>query len=144
MALAQTSVTFGVRADKLIPAEVSASLGLAPSKAWAKGDAFSTRTGPARQPWGIWSLTTRGILESGNLEDHILYVLERLEPRRQQLARYLDDPDYLTQVYLWYVGDLGYTLPSALLSRLCSVCELLNFSFFDGDQNQAGSDETRL
>lgn len=129
--MVQTRANFSIRGDLLVPQDITGSLDLVPTIAWMKGDPFQTRTGVHHRPWGIWSLRTDGLVNSADLEDHILFMLQRIEPKRARLVRYLEDPAYLVQVYLWYVGESGYTVKSPLLSRLCSVCELVNFSFFE-------------
>ena len=135
--MVETSASFSLRADELVPAEVTALLGIAPTAAWARGDVFTNRTGPHEQPWGIWRVDSRkeGV-QAAELEHHIRYLLERLEPRRASLARFLRDPKYLVQTYLWYVGTGGFTLSSSLLGRLCTICNLVNLSFFEIDEKE--------
>jgi hypothetical protein len=134
--MVKTCVSFGIRAEKLVPAQITAAIDVVPTKAWAKGDAFKTRTGIHQRPWGVWSLRSETKVTAERLEPHIQYILDIIEPKSSALTKYLQDPDYLVQVYIWYVGEVGFTLPSELLARLCAICKLVNFSFFEHNRQQ--------
>ena len=50
------NITFGVRSGNASPEDISAALGLEPSRAFAKGDEFESCSGIHERPWGVWQL----------------------------------------------------------------------------------------
>lgn len=38
---------------------------------------------------GLWSLSSRDMVESDNLEEHIIWILDRLEPVKDKLAHFI-------------------------------------------------------
>src|SRR5687768_6653106 len=89
---------FSIRSDFLDPAAISTGLGIAPSQAWAKGEEYLSKAGPRRRPWGMWHLSTEGVVASRSPEQQALYLLERLEPKADFLCRFVENSDYLVVV----------------------------------------------
>jgi hypothetical protein len=69
--------------DDLDPAEISAILPVAPTRAHRKGEAFFTgpHAGSLRGRTGIWFLSTDEHVASDNLGDHLGFVRNLLYPR---------------------------------------------------------------
>jgi hypothetical protein len=127
------SVTFSIRSDNLIPEEISNLLALEPTQAWGKGDFFVNGTGTHQRPWGVWSLSSERVVDSLNVQDHLLFILELLEPKQSAIAQLLGKPDHMAQMYVWHVGEVGFSLSSSTLKRACSMCHTINFSYFSTD-----------
>src|SRR4051794_18626655 len=107
---------FSIRSDHLNPAAITAGLGIAPSRAWAKDEEYLSFSGPHQHPWGMWHLSTEGTVTSRSPEQQALYLLELLEPKVDFLQRFLKDSDYLVVVQFWWesrdnIG--GFSLSSA-------------------------------
>jgi hypothetical protein len=83
-----------------------------------------------QRPWGIWSLSSENALDSPMVEDHILFLLELLEPKGPAVEQLKASPGFLIQLYVWHVGEAGFSLSSSVLQRACSICHSINFSFF--------------
>jgi hypothetical protein len=127
-----SSASFGIRAEDLLPDQITQALGVQPTNSWSKGTVVHARSGSRQRPWGIWSLDTENAVSSSELEDHLVYLLNVLEARRDALDQYLRNPDYSVAIYLWYVGESGadgFTLTSDVLNRACRLCNLINVTF---------------
>ncbi len=139
----KVSIDFRIRSDILRPQEISNQFGILPTKAWAKGEKFqSKRRDPKtkqvcvewrERPWGMWHLDTENLVSELKVEKHILYLLDRLEPKKSQLAEYLErQNDYSISFYIHWepLNDWGsYELDSSLLSRMSTLCHYVEFAF---------------
>lgn len=117
-------VRFSIRSDVLSPTEVTAALGVAPSRAWAKGEQYTSRAGPRHRPWGMWHLSTEGVVVSRSPEQQALHILRLLEPRADSVRRYVSDPDYLVRVLFWWESvaeTAGFDLSSGTMARLAAL-----------------------
>lgn len=74
---------FAVRAFPMPPEEVSAALGLSPSKSWRAGDPHDGHRIPGKKrEESFWSIESRIARDARvELEDHVKDVLEQLAPR---------------------------------------------------------------
>src|SRR5262245_19014405 len=122
---------FSIRSDYLDPVSVTAGLGIAPSRAWAKDEEFLSKAGPLRRPWGMWHLSTEGSVTSRSPEQQALYLLALLEPKVDFLRRFLDDSDYLVLVKFWWesrdnIG--GVELSSRTIARLTGISNFIGFT----------------
>jgi hypothetical protein len=75
-------VTLRFAGDDLDPAEISAILPIAPTRAHRKGETFfaGPHAGPLRGRTGIWFLSTDKQVPSDNLGDHLEFVRTLLYP----------------------------------------------------------------
>ena len=136
-------VDFRIRSDILNPQEVSQELGVTPTRAWEKGEKY---LGKARnpdtkefytewheQPWGMWHLNTEKIVSDVRVEKHILYLIGLLEPKKEQLAKYLaHKKDYSIDFLIHWepFDDWGsYSVNSDLLARMAALCHEVEFAF---------------
>jgi hypothetical protein len=116
--------TFSIRSDLLSPAEVTAALGVAPSRAWAKDEAYTTPDGLRHRPWGMWHLSTEGVIASRSPEQQALYLLRLLDPNAEAVRRYVSSPDYLVRVLFWWESvteTAGFDFSSDTLARLAAL-----------------------
>jgi hypothetical protein len=122
---------FSIRSDHLVPAAVTAGLGITPSRAWAKDEEYLSQTGPHRRPWGMWHLSTEGTVSSRSPEQQALYLLGLLEPRVDFLRRFLEDSDYLVVVNFWWesLDTIGsFELSSRTIGRLARISNYIGFT----------------
>lgn len=67
--------------DELVPENISRLLRIEPSDSAAKGSQFTSRSGKTRTArTGLWILSTEFHIESTNLEDHIEWLMDQMEP----------------------------------------------------------------
>lgn len=131
---------FSVRSEILNPAAISAGLGITPSEAWAQDEEYLSKSGLRRRPWGMWHLSTEGVVESRSPEQQALYLLERLEPKTDFLRRFVEDPEYLVLVSFWWesldnIG--GFELSSGTASRLAAISNYVGFTVIGSCEAEA-------
>ena len=83
----KTFATFRVSGDALDPEQVSRILRHVPTVAYAKGQQYfgGERTGPLVGKTGMWLLSTKDIVASGALHDHLSYITGLFVPERQNI-----------------------------------------------------------
>jgi hypothetical protein len=84
----KTYVTFRVVGDSLDPDQITRTLRIVPTIAYAKGEKYAAgkRTGELIGRTGVWCLSTDGVVASDNLKHHLAYLLGILIPGRQDAA----------------------------------------------------------
>jgi Domain of unknown function (DUF4279) len=123
---------FSIRSDILSPAEVTATLGVSPTRAWAKDDPYQSRAGLRHRPWGMWHLSTKGVVSSRSPEQQALHLLYLLEPRAEAVRRYVATPEYLVTVSFWWESvteTAGFDLCSATVARLAALSNFISVTF---------------
>ena len=106
--------------DALDPDEISSALGTSPTRAYRKGQIFSPgpRTPRVVGRTGIWYLSTDKLVSSGDLGEHLRYLVEVLapdSPREKRLARIreLMQRDHLeAHVTCFWFGEEGEPEPT--------------------------------
>ncbi len=135
-------VDYCFRSDILNPTALTMELGIQPSRAWAKYEKYlSRRYHPktkkathvqAHRPWGIWAIDTKA-LTSKNPNDHIVYLLDTLQPKSALLQKYLDDKErYSIRFYIWWEpfdGHGSYEISREILERMIKLCHYIEFGF---------------
>ena len=138
-----TFVEFSLKADTLSPAQVTQSLGIIPSRVYAKGEqyaskAFDTETKRpvpriGTHPWGLWAVETKDMVLSTNVEDHAIFLLNILEPKVEQIQAYLErSNEYSVRFYVEWItrgGEGGYDLSGTTLARMSRLCHYVQFAF---------------
>jgi Domain of unknown function (DUF4279) len=131
-------VTYRIRSDIIVPETITSELGLQPSDSFIKGDKYLgkvrdpntkviTSIGRVR-PWGIWKIDSRGLDKSLKVEDHIVYLLEILEPRSNQIRKYLDNKLYVISFHIRRETLDSYSsfeISSNLLERMSRLCNYI-------------------
>jgi hypothetical protein len=134
---------FRIRSDQLNPKEITEHLGINPSRAWAKGEEhLSKRRDPItkemqqvwlKYPWGMWTISTEGLAIPKQVEKHILYLIDLLEPRKDKLDRYLlQKTEYSISTYIWwepFEGHGTYEISSETLLRISALSHYIEFGF---------------
>src|SRR3954471_22527149 len=81
----ETHATFRLAGADLVPDAIERATGLTADFTAAKGETRPSGTRSVAQPIGVWTLTSKGRIESTSVERHIVYLLERLEPVKDEL-----------------------------------------------------------
>jgi hypothetical protein len=137
-------VSFSIRSGLLEPEVISAELEMDPTWAFSKGESYIGRSlNPqtkeiirvTRQyPWGVWGLDTRSMTNNRDVNEHLLFLLNILEPKQEKLAKYLsllDEYSIGFNIHWQTKGDYtgSYEINSPLLSRITSLSHYVDFSF---------------
>ena len=132
----KTHVSFGIAGDRVAPEIVTRDMGTEPTGAFRKGEQYVSRGGRIlSRPIGVWRLSSEDAVSSTSTEKHAKYIVDRLEPHVKVIAQYLRYPDFRTVIAVWFEardGHGGYTLRASTLSRLCKLCNDIDF-FFIGE-----------
>ena len=140
-------VGFRIRSDILNPTALTSDLRIQPSRAWAKGDIIpskrlNSQTGqPIKRPWGMWHLDSKSLIQTKKVEQHFLYLLDILEPQKDQLRIYLQRPtEYKISFYIrWqpYEAAGSYVVSANTLARAASLCHSMEFSFIHNEKDSS-------
>lgn len=83
-----THATFRLVGDDLSTQEITSRLRIEPTFAADKGRERPLRGGKSvTQPTGVWSISSEGRLDTTSLERHLLWLLDILDPVRDELLR---------------------------------------------------------
>lgn len=79
-------VKFILQGEPVDPDLITEALGVLPARRFKKGDPY----GKKGNKWsiGLWSISSRDMVESSDVEKHIIWILERLEPVKDKLAQF--------------------------------------------------------
>jgi hypothetical protein len=130
----ETFATFRVAHESLAPESITRDLGLEPSAAHRKGDLMYPKN-PAsdhRHRSGQWSLSTNGRVESRDLRRHVVWLLDRLEPKRAALVRLQCDGFRIDIFCFWCsaAGQGGPMLDPNQMGRLASLALPIVFDVY--------------
>jgi len=125
----ETFVTFRVRGE-FDPSVISRSLHLTPSSTWVAGDPVGA-SGRTRTFSG-WFLETRGTVRSNEIEEHLEWVLERIEPRSHVIADLLRNDIDVDLDCSWSSTGMGGGpwIPPAAMARLGALGIPFMISFY--------------
>lgn len=110
--------TLVISGDEVNPAAVTAMFGLPPTRSFARGDAYSR--GHVRKH-GMWALSSEGSVASEDLDDHVAWLLDRIEPVREAFQNYLRSNHrsaFITCFWLSPHGHGGPRFSPQVLRRL--------------------------
>jgi len=117
---AATYATLRIYRDDLDPDEISRRLNVAPSESQKKGEPL--RPGRAA-PVGGWFLSSKGRVESKDVRRHVVWVLDQLAARGDELLR-LRGEGYKVDVSCYWLsagGHGGPELDHEIMARLVSM-----------------------
>ena len=127
----------------LDPQEISARLGVPASYGHRRGD---PRNGKGRWPEGIWTLTSEEQVGSTDLQQHIEWLLDRLEPVRDSLQALLAGPAYHADVFCFWESATGHGGPafSAAFLRRFAVWNLdLGLDVYFAEPDEVASEQAK-
>jgi hypothetical protein len=83
----KTFATFRLSGDALDPDQVTRILRHVPTVAYAKGQQYfaGERTGELTGKTGLWLVSTKDVVASAALHDHLSYIVGMLVPERQNI-----------------------------------------------------------
>ncbi|WP_434043647.1 MULTISPECIES: DUF4279 domain-containing protein [Sorangium] len=122
-------VELGLSGDRVVPAEVTAAVGVLPSRAWSKGECYESKAGGTRKrPLGIWVVTCDG----SDVQQCALELLAVAEPRAAAIRRMADAAGATISVGIWWEpagGQGGFTLSSDVMRRISELCDRVDVYF---------------
>lgn len=132
----KVSVSYGFSAVDLNPAEITALLGIAPSRAYARGDEYvghldRFRVGLRKRACGLWGIDTDGAVHSSRLGDHLEYLVGLLGPKASAIKELLRRKDIYVGVWIRLESPCvvnGFALRADLLLVLARLCRDVNVS----------------
>lgn len=132
-----TVVTFRLTGDDLQPDIITQALGVAPHRAWAKGDVRSkTKNGDLLFTFGCWSLVPQADRHD-KFEDQLLHLLDLLETLPPVLHEFVTQ--YHAEISVGHSSgeyNFGFSIDKEMLERLCKLGISLDFDIYAvGDKN---------
>lgn len=119
-AVTQTWATLRIGGTELDTAEVTHLLGLSPTHSHSAGEHHGQN---GRLVWkkGLWDLSSEGQLVSLDLEEHIIWILDLVEPVADRLTDLIQRPGVQADIFcFWEVEEVntGLDLGPSVMARL--------------------------
>ena len=135
-----TNATFRLMGDLIQPDELTILLGIQPNFSHAKGDTFESRAGLLKHRTGIWALESENKLETTNLEKHLIFLLDKLEPVSSIVAELVLKFSLAVDFHCYWVsatGQGGPLISPETLMRVANLHAYLDFEihFFGVDES---------
>lgn len=128
----ETSATIRIVGESVHPEELTVLIGISPTLRVSIGETAPAGTHPRRE--GIWAWSTKDLIDSTDLEDHVSRVLEQLPPNFRSLVPSGARCEILC-VWRSATGHGGPSLSSELLARLAHAGVDLDFDFYSDVDN---------
>jgi hypothetical protein len=120
-----TNASFRLVGDGLDPQAVARRTGLTGDFSTEKDALRRARTGRGiRQPTGVWFISSEDKIGSTNLERHLLYLLEIIEPAKNELLAVLEEQALRADFYCYWVSASGQGGPGVSAGTLRRIGEL--------------------
>jgi hypothetical protein len=120
-------IEFAVIGETLVPDDITATLGIPPTRSFTKGDVVSNRPG-GKRPWGLWALTFRGV----DIQDLAVQLLEALRGKEEAIRTLNDTMEVEAAIGIWWEpaeGHGGFSISSATLAQLCALSARIDVYF---------------
>ena len=127
-----TCVTFFVTGVSVKPALITKSFGIKPTRAFAAGEPYKSKAGSRVRGFGQWAIDSDRLVQSTSPEKHALALLRLLEPRKRAIQGYTKKTTSKVGISIWWEASAahgGFTLTSATIKRLASLCPEIDFHF---------------
>lgn len=129
--LPDTEISFTIRSDDLEPEDISQRLGLTPTDSISAKETYQHTSRYFESPsmYGVWRLGSGSTNNHRDLERHADFILEQLEPKREQIDALLQDTSYKISIWI-SCQDPPYgwlAMTSDRLWRLATLCQRMNF-----------------
>jgi hypothetical protein len=114
---------FFLRGKGIDPEKVTETLNIVSSYKFKEGDAYGPKKEYTRK-LGFWSITSDKNVISTNIEEHLLWIIDQLEPVQTKLAFILLQKEtyaQLTVVYHLYSREWSSTINPELLRRIAAL-----------------------
>lgn len=135
-----THIDFCIRGDDLQLDAITQRLGVNPTSGFNPFDLYMSKekvgdhiiTVERQRPsFGVWHVSTIGLVASPHLEDHAKFLLSKLQPAEQAIGELMQTGIYRFQLTFWHVGPSGFDLQSVTMGRLAKLCDRMSFTFFE-------------
>jgi hypothetical protein len=115
--------------EQIVPSAISEKSALVPSRAWVKGELYSSRSGQVlTKHTGIWAITRR----ASTVEAAANELLTAVEARMAEIRLAASQANARIAVGIWWdpeAGQGGFSIPSDVMKRLSELCERIEFYF---------------
>lgn len=113
--------TFRLWGPDLDPAAVTASLGILPSHVHARGEPRNRSGGT--WPHGMWYLSSGLHVPSEDLEAHLAWILDRIEPAVAHIEEFRQHENTQADLFCYWEGDGngGVEFNPVLLGRIAAL-----------------------
>lgn len=128
----KTYAAFRLLGDLLNPIEITSRLGIIPSKAFAKGQVWD-KAGIRNCATGIWKLSSKGHLETTSLENHLIFLLEQLEPITSGIIQSIGELSLQADFFCYWLSATGHggpILSPTVLRRISNLQASLSLDFY--------------
>lgn len=100
-----------------------------------------TRNVKKKGPWNVWGISTKGIIHSMYVEDHLMYLLDKLEPIAPEMQKYADDFAVSITCRIFREADCPFGLgqidiPTDLLICISHLCKTVVVSYLCVDEEE--------
>lgn len=127
----KTDVLFGILGELLNPEEIESKLKIKADFSYAKDRVYYWGGKPkVNKRQGTWQLHTEGKLSTTSVEKHFLYLLDRLEPVKEEIIAITEKYSLITYFNCSYTFTLipgGPTLSPKTVKRIASLKAYLSF-----------------
>lgn len=137
--------TFRVLGEDLDPDDVTRLLGVEPSQALRRDQLVPTQTSVRRQETGVWLLKSEGKVASTSLERHLLFLLDRVEPRLAALDGLLRTHQATADFFCFWLSATGHGGPifsADVMQRVAATGAELGIDFYGGAAVEDGEHES--
>jgi hypothetical protein len=129
---------FRLMGERLDPGAITRATGLTPHLSHSKGEPRPpTRTGKQPPPWpgGIWIVDSESAMALGgnHLEDHLVWVLDQLEPHVETIQRLSEQQDLMSDFWCGYFmgqANGGFGLNAKTVARIGALGADLCFDIY--------------
>lgn len=132
------NVSYGMRlSDDLLPDAITSALDIQPTHFYTRGDKYLSKTRNPQtkiitdvwleRPWSIWQIHTKDIILSRVVENHIQYLLNILEPRKDHLLLYLEKCSISFYIEQKTTYPYAIEVSSKILERMSKLCHFVQF-----------------
>ena len=133
-----TCVSFGFRADELDTSEITATMGIIPSRGFRRGDPFISRGVEHKKLWGIWVLDTH--ISSNSVDRHLEELLHVLDPRKEAIRAINSRHGFQSLLKIfWLQTDItiGLSIKGRLLSQAAAYADIVDITIRESDNSDA-------
>jgi hypothetical protein len=131
---AETHASFRLGGDGLIAAEVNRRLGLTPDFVSERGDKDRSGRKTRTQRTGVWLISSQRELDTTSLEQHLLFLLGKIEPVSEALREVIEQQQLEADFFCYWASSAGHggpVLTPEVLRRIADLGALLDIDFYD-------------
>lgn len=149
--MSSVDVSYGIRlSEDLLPNTVTSMLDIQPTFSFSRGDKYLSRTRDPEtkvitdvwleRPLSIWRVDTKNMDLPCKVEDHILYLLSVLEPKRNKLISFLEKCSISFYIEQRTIYPDVIEVAGEILGRMSKLCHFVQFfSKATGNQEEESS-----